>query len=292
MLISLSSWLHGLNTSLGQSFFEKTAQFLCEGDKKEFTTKKRRNLSIEQSQKNIVAEIITNLSNDNQSPSLLDENNQIFQTPTTSNLVEGTDFTADVFYEANTEIVCIEIKTVKPNKGVFKGEKQKILEAKAALKLKYPDKEIKYFLAFPFDPLSEDDPCGYDKKRFMEYSVGFTKYFDEDEILLASEFWNYLSGDTNTMEVIIQIIQAIATPSFMDELTFLSEPQNADNNRQEFLGLLNRWFLFDEITLINNNEEINNKINNSRDERLLNQSCFRGGTYKLNRVRDLLSLLD
>lgn len=33
-LISLSSWLHGLNTSLGQSFFENTAQILCGGEKK------------------------------------------------------------------------------------------------------------------------------------------------------------------------------------------------------------------------------------------------------------------
>ena len=222
-LISLSSWLHGLNTSLGQSFFENTAQILCGGEKKEFTTGKKNNLPIEQSQKDAVSKIITDLSNGNQTPSLLNENTLIFQKPSNSNLVEGTDFTADVFFENSAEIVCIEIKTVKPNKSIFKAEKQKILEAKAALKLKYPSKEIKYFLAFPFDPLS-DTPCGYDKKRFMEYSVGFTKYFDEAEILLGAEFWDYLSGATSTMEIVLEIINKIATPHFMNELVFLSEP--------------------------------------------------------------------
>jgi hypothetical protein len=127
-LISLSSWLHGLNTSLGQSFFENTAHILCGGEKREFTTSKRNNLPIEQEQKDFISKIITDLSNGNKMPSLANENNMIFQKVLTSNLVEGTDFTADVFYENDTEIVCIEIKTVKPNKGIFRVEKQKILE--------------------------------------------------------------------------------------------------------------------------------------------------------------------
>ncbi len=57
--ISLSSWLHGLNTSLGQSFFENTAHILSGGDKKEFTTGKKSNLAIEQKQKETIANIIT-----------------------------------------------------------------------------------------------------------------------------------------------------------------------------------------------------------------------------------------
>ena len=38
--ISLSSWLHGLNTTLGQSFFESVAHILSDGYKREFTTKR------------------------------------------------------------------------------------------------------------------------------------------------------------------------------------------------------------------------------------------------------------
>ena len=38
--ISLSSWMHGLNTSLGQSFFESVAHILCDGEKREFKSKR------------------------------------------------------------------------------------------------------------------------------------------------------------------------------------------------------------------------------------------------------------
>ena len=38
--ISLSSWMHGLNTTLGESFFESAAQILCDGIKMEFEKKK------------------------------------------------------------------------------------------------------------------------------------------------------------------------------------------------------------------------------------------------------------
>ena len=35
-LISLASWLHGLNTTLGQSFFESVAHILSDGEKRSF----------------------------------------------------------------------------------------------------------------------------------------------------------------------------------------------------------------------------------------------------------------
>ena len=48
--ISLASWMHGLNTSLGQSFFEKTSHILSGGVKKPFTTEKNTNLKISKEQ--------------------------------------------------------------------------------------------------------------------------------------------------------------------------------------------------------------------------------------------------
>ncbi len=287
--ISLSSWLHGLNTSLGQSFFENTAHILACGEKKEFTTSKKNNLPIDQKQKATVAEIITALSNGNQTPSLATENSLIFKTSFPRNLVEGTDFTADVFFENPAEVVCIEIKTVKPNKGVFKVEKQKILEAKAALKIEYPNKEVKYFLAFPFDPL-HDKPCGYDKAQFMKYSVGFTKFFDESEILLAGEFWDFLSGSPQTMEEILTIINQIATPNFMNELAFLSAPKNRIEQKENYLALLEKWFLCQEQEVMQKAEQIEAKLHNKNLENLYYQSCFKGGDYKTQRMQQLLAL--
>jgi len=59
--ISLSSWLHGLNTTLGQSFFENIAHILSGGEKREYTSKKLGNLSITKTQQEIINKIITDL---------------------------------------------------------------------------------------------------------------------------------------------------------------------------------------------------------------------------------------
>ena len=42
-----------------------------------------------------------------------------------------------------------------------------------------------------------------DKKAFFNYSVDFKKYFESNEVLLAGELWDFLSGDSNTMEQIL-----------------------------------------------------------------------------------------
>lgn len=284
IFISLSSWLHGLNTSLGQSFFENVSQIICNGEKREFTTHKKGNLKITQKQKDDISNIITNLTNGISSPSLEHENKIIFDLEKTTEQIDASDFTVDVFYENDKEIICLELKTVKPNKGTFKGEKEKILEAKASLKLRcYQNKEIKYYLAFPFDPQS-NIPCGSDKDSFMEACIGFTKYFDKEEILLANEFWDFLSGDEQTMEEILSIINRIATPKFEHEFEFLSNSVNRE--KQEYLELLEKWYLFREKLLLENINLIKKQPNKLQN--LFNQSCFKDGEYKLSRIQELL----
>jgi hypothetical protein len=105
---------------------------------------------------------------------------------------------------------------------------------------------------------------------------------------LAGEFWDYLSGVPNTMEAIIEIINTIATPNFMNELALLSEPQN--RVKQEYLKLLEKWFLFQEYELVNNNKEIEPKLTTNKLQSLYYQSCFKNGEYKWERVKTLLKL--
>ena len=114
-------------------------------------------------------------------------------------------FTVDTYIERENAIIAIELKSVRPNSGEGHGEKQKILYGKAALKLKNPEKDVKYFIGFPFDPTSET-PTGYDKERFFNYLIEFKKFFDQEEVLIANEFWDYLSGVNGTMEAILDVI--------------------------------------------------------------------------------------
>lgn len=113
--------MHGLNTTLGQSFFENIAHILCDGEKREF-----RDLTISSSQQHNINSIITSLKNKVQIPNLNYENNLIFEN-NGENLIRIQNFTADVYFEDDEKIVAIELKTVKPNSGIFKGEKEKIL---------------------------------------------------------------------------------------------------------------------------------------------------------------------
>ncbi|MFH1049402.1 MAG: TdeIII family type II restriction endonuclease [bacterium] len=288
IFISLASWMHGLNTSLGQSFLEKTAHILCNGEKREFTTTKNTSLKISELQKKIIDNIITDLSNGNRAPDPENEEAECFNNDIGD--IEATNFTVDIYYQDNNQIICIESKTVKPNKGVFKVEKQKVLEAKTALKNKYPDKKIKYFIGFPFDPLSET-PTGFDKQRFMDYSVGFRKYFSENEFLLSSEMWDYLSGDSQTMESILRIINIIATPEFMDKYNFLLDKTNYNN--PEYIRIMEDWHLFKEVQIVKNLDILTNHLSDSKSMmRILNQNIFSNdGTYNIDRVNKLISQL-
>ncbi|MDP2812389.1 MAG: TdeIII family type II restriction endonuclease, partial [bacterium] len=163
--ISLSSWLHGLNTTLGQTFFEKVAHILSDGEKREYTSKKLGNKQIHETQKNRINEIMTKLSNGQNYPNLQEENTQIFIADATR-LVNALDFSADVFIEDDQNVTAIELKSVKPNSGEMRGEKQKILEGKASLYKMFPNKNINFFVGFPFDP-TNNTPTDFDKRRFL-----------------------------------------------------------------------------------------------------------------------------
>lgn len=289
IFISLASWMHGLNTSLGQSFLEKTAHILCNGEKKEFTTKKRKALKISQNQKNSISNIITDLTNGQRIPDLEAENSELIAN--TNIEIDATDFTVDVFFQDSKQVVCIELKTVKPNKGVFKVEKEKILEAKIALKNLYPQKQIHYLLGFPFDPLNIT-PTGYNKQRYMDYSVGFRKYFDEKEFLIASELWDFLSGEVNTMETIIEIINNIATTKFLEIFEYINNFENAEKDKEKYLKSIEKWFLYSNCKIVNNLSHLKNKsLQDIKLQRILNQTLFDNSiNYRFDRIQKLQSI--
>ena len=283
--ISLSSWFHGLNTTLGQTFFEKTSQILSDGIKKE-----DKSCKISEKQQTAISDIITELKNNKRKPNLSGENEIIFRDNRPLN--KGVpNFTADCYFDDDEKIVAIELKTVKPNSSVFKGEKEKILTAKAGMRNANPRKEVNYYLGFPFDPLSEK-PYGYDKARFMNYSVDFKKFFAEDEILLGEELWSFLSGEKDTMKQLIELINIIATPKFLDEYDYINNPENKINDRQKFINVLKSWSLFSESELVEAEENIKEKVKlDKRLTRIYNQPIFKDGAYNNERYLQLKKLI-
>ncbi len=140
-------------------------------------------------------------------PNLEEENTSIFADNILAGPTEAAlGFTADVYLETDTLIEAIELKSVRPNSGEGRGEKVKILNGKAAFKLLSPEKVIRFYVGFPFDPTSPT-PTGYDKERFFNHLIEFKKFFSYDEILIGGELWDHLSGQPNTMEEILEIIK-------------------------------------------------------------------------------------
>jgi len=201
-LVAITSWLHGLNTSLG-SGFESIAHILSGGYKRKFTSSYK--LKVKESQAKNIEKIIRDLKSGEYKPNLERENELIFNFKKQENEIDALGFTVDNYIENSSKIIAVELKSVRPNSGEGRGEKQKILYGKAAFKLINPNKEIKFFIGFPFDPTAKE-PTSYNKDHFFNYLIEFKKFFSPEEVLIGGELWDYLSGLNNTMEDILKVI--------------------------------------------------------------------------------------
>jgi len=291
--ISLSSWLHGLNTTLGQTFFENVAHHLSQGEKREYTSKRLGNLLITQSQRDNIAQIIADLSTSTKLPNLEYENKKIFSDFDTP-LINANDFSTDVFIEDANRISAIELKSVKPNSGEMKGEKLKILEGKAALFREFPNKRIEFYIGFPFDPTINPETesiTSHNKTRFLGSIINMNKYFASNETLIADELWDLLSQQNNTMEQILDIINSISTTEFLTKFQYVNN--NKNRNCQKYLDLLNEWNLVSEVELEKNNDIIYKKINRDRFlTRVYNKHAFDAkGNYNHDRYLQLRKLI-
>ncbi|MDZ4722465.1 MAG: TdeIII family type II restriction endonuclease [candidate division Zixibacteria bacterium] len=289
--ISMSSWLQGLNTTLGQTFFERVSHILCDGEKREYTSKKSGNLQIGKVQKDVINTLITDLSNTRVTPDFKREDELLFINDL-SESVNAIDFSADIFIEDDKSVTAIELKSVRPNSGEIRGEKQKLLEGKAALFRKFPGKRVRFFIGFPFDPTSAESMTGYDKTRFMSSNVNMRKFLDREEILLASEFWYFLSGEKLTMEYIIGIINAIATPDFELKYRFLNNEDRRTNDEDSYKKQLLEWKLYSELRIVENDAVIRTEIaGDQRLTRTYNKLPFHNGNYSVDRFNKLNELI-
>lgn len=285
VLISLASWAHGLNTSLGQSFFEHVSHILSNGDKKTFN-----DLKITKKQQEQINMIVVGLSNKTRSPDLEQENADL--TRLNEDLTEEIpDFTVDCYLEDENEILAIELKSVRPNKTISKEEKTKNLIGRTALRNLFPNKKVNYYFGFPFDPFSHT-ATGSDKLRFIRNNVELKTFYAPEEILLAEELWDCLSGTRGTMQSILHIINAVATPSFKKNLEFINEATNRDDDSDKYCKILQDWNLHSEITLLNAQTKLIKRIANDKQlKRIFNQSLFRNGEYNRDRRDELMRLL-
>ena len=169
-----------------------------------------------------IADIMIDLKNGTQVPSVKREDD-IIEANSNGELQDAPNFTADCFYETDTDVVAIELKSVRPNSGEMRGEKQKILVGKAVMRALYPDKKVKYIFGFPFDPTSESD-TSYDKTRFLHYLVEAEKFIAHDDFLIADELWSFLASSKGAMQEMLDIINNELMPELdIKDYTFFDK---------------------------------------------------------------------
>ena len=226
------------------------------------------------------------LKNGTQKPNIIREE-RLLMDSSNGNLTFAQNFVADCIFEEKDRVVVIELKSVRPNSGQIHDEKQKILSAKAVLKQLYPDKSISYYFGFPFDPLA-DTETGCDKQRFMNSVIEFSKFCDAKEILIASELWDFLSGQEHTMEDVLKIIRDISTVDFNGKFDFISSSDYLDDI-DKYKGIVLNWNIYNEIEIINNFDNLL-KLSNTNKTVYINihSSPFnQDGTYNIRRYNNL-----
>ncbi len=118
------------------------------------------------------------------------------------------------------------------------------------------------------------------------------KFFAPDEILIASELWDFLSGKSATMELLLQIINTIATTQFPNKYNFLNNKENKQQSIDLYKQRLADWNLYSELNLVNNETTIKEKIGTDKKlNRIFNQLIFKDGEYNFNRYDRLSALL-
>ena len=222
-----------------------------------------------------IGDIMIDLKNGTQQPSLQREDN-IIAANANGDIQDAPNFTADCFYETDTDVVAIELKSVRPNSGEMRGEKQKILVGKAVLRALYPNKNVKYIFGFPFDPTSDGDTT-YDKARFLHYLVEAEKFVAHEDFLIADELWSFLASSNGAMQEMLDIINRIATPEFMD---IYDKIQDEHVDKREKRALLESWYQYSEVAIIDN---VRYTTTNCR---LYNQPIFKtDGGYNEKRLQ-------
>ncbi|MEX2411315.1 MAG: TdeIII family type II restriction endonuclease, partial [Candidatus Paceibacterota bacterium] len=100
----------------------------------------------------------------------------------------------DIWLEnTNGELYLIDMKTVKPNIGEFKGFKRTLLEWAAAEMTKDPNAKVNTLIAIPYNPYHPDPYNRWTMKGMFDLPK---------EILVAQELWDFLGGEGTWVDLL------------------------------------------------------------------------------------------
>ena len=183
----LYSFIQSLNTTFGTSIYEPVAIALAETRfKKAMSQAKTYNMISEDAQEEI-QKIMDSLISAETKPSKKKEE-ELLRNVCQKGTIKKVKLTkVDIWLESHDgKLYLIDMKTVKPNIGEFKGFKRTLLEWTAAELARNKYAKVNAIIAIPYNPY---EPEPYDRWTMQGM-------FDlKHEILVAEELWDFLGGD-------------------------------------------------------------------------------------------------
>ncbi len=184
--MALFSFIQSLNTTFGTSIYEPVAIALAEGRFKKTICQEKPFNKISENAQVEIENIMRSLTTAKANPNKLTEIQRIREKSRSGKLNEVKLTNIDIYLETyDSEKIFIDLKTVKPNIGEFKGFKRTLLEWVAAETSRNDKVNIKTAIGIPYNPY---EPEPYDRWTMKGL-------FDlKEEVLVADELWDYIGG--------------------------------------------------------------------------------------------------
>lgn len=185
--LALFSFIQSLNTTFGTSIYEPVAVVLAEDKFKVATTQEKAYNRISEEAHHHIQNIMTGLINGSSNPNKDKELESIRKVCLTGTLNDVKLTKVDIWLQSNDdELYLIDMKTVKPNIGEFKGFKRTLLEWAAAEMARNSDVKVNTMIAIPYNPYHPETYNRWTMKGLFDLPK---------EILVAEELWNFLGGE-------------------------------------------------------------------------------------------------
>lgn len=195
--MALYSFIHSVNTMLGQSIFEKVAEIIAAPNFDK--AKSQHDFEGYLSNKAVleVDKIMLNLKSAKLHAGESKEDKAINLVACQGRLGKLRKARADLFVLKKDTEYYFEIKTVKPNIDVFAKTKEKLLQWRAMRYSVDKHVKVKAYICIPYNP---EAPKPYSRWTLQGL------YDLKKEVLVAEEFWDFLGGK-GTYEELLDIFE-------------------------------------------------------------------------------------
>lgn len=185
--MALFSFIQSLNTTFGTSIYEPVAVALADGRFISAQTQIKTHNHISTEAHTQIQLIMDKLATAESEPDKATEIESLRKVCISGQLNKVKLTKVDIWLErSENELFLIDIKTVKPNIGEFKGFKRTLLEWAAAEMAKNPNVRIWTMIGIPYNP--------YEPKPYDRWTM--KGMFDlPREILVAEDLWDFLGGE-------------------------------------------------------------------------------------------------